>query len=67
MEADFVYLIKRGLVFTLTRLADNDGADCPRLEFLIRTRLLSTMEPAKREESHCKELGEKHHKSCGEK
>ena len=31
-----------------TRLADKDGADCPRLEFLILTRLLSTMEPAER-------------------
>ena len=40
--------IKMRLV--LTRLADSDGADCPRLEFLILTRLLSTMDPAKRTE-----------------
>ena len=29
----------------LTRLAVSDGADCPRLEFLILTKLLCSFEP----------------------
>ena len=40
-----IYQLKRKSV--LTRLAVSDGADCPRFEFRILTKLLCSVEPAK--------------------
>ena len=33
----------------LSRLAESDGADCPRFEFRILTRLLCSVDPEKEE------------------